>query len=90
MRDVQVSIGDYYRETARTDDPDALATRVRSCVGFIQVLNELLRKQSSANRTYGELFKPPEDPRVGIVRAFEYARHLRNTYSIPSDPIHPP
>jgi hypothetical protein len=78
MRDVQVSIGDYYRETARTDDPDALATRVRSCVGFIQVLNELLRKQSSGstNRTYCALFEPPEDPRVGIVRAFKYARNL--------------
>lgn len=76
MRDVQVSIGDYYRETARTDDPDALATRVRSCVGFIQVLNELIRKQSGANLTYRAMFDAPEDPRVGVIRAFEYARHL--------------
>jgi len=76
MRDVQVSIGDYYRETARTDDPDALATRVRSCVGFIQVLNELLRKQSGANRVYNAMFDAPEDPRISVIRAFEYARHL--------------
>jgi hypothetical protein len=76
MRDVQVAIGDYYGETGRTYDPDALATRVRSCVGFAQVLNELLRKQSGANIDYRAMFDARQDPRVGIIQAFEYARHL--------------
>lgn len=34
MRDVQVSIGAYYRETARTADPEELATTVRGAVGL--------------------------------------------------------
>jgi hypothetical protein len=76
MRDIQVSVGDYYRETSRTDDPEALATRVRSCIGFVQVLNELLRKQTEAKSAYSAMFKAPEDLRTEVIRAFEYARHL--------------
>lgn len=75
MRDVQVSIGDYHRETSGTSDPDALATRVRTCVAFIQVVNELLRN-SGVHRDYRAMFKPPEDPRIGVIQAFEYVRHL--------------
>lgn len=76
MRDVQVLIGDYYRATGLTDDPDELGTRVRVCVAFVQVMNELLRKQSGVTADYQLLFKPPEDPHVGIIQGFEYARHL--------------
>jgi hypothetical protein len=77
MRDVQTTIGDYYRETARTDDLDALATRVRSCVGFIQRVNDLLAgSESPARADYSSMLACPIDTRIEIIQAFKYARNI--------------
>lgn len=86
MRDLQVSIGDYYScsEGFGVED-EVLATPVRSCIGFVQVLNELLRKQTGKTAEYCAIFDPPADSRAGIIQAFEYVRHV--TQHI--DPVRP-
>lgn len=76
MRDIQVSVADYYRECARTVDEDALGTRVRTCVSFIQVVHDQLRKHGSMGAQYQELFLQPAEPGSQLVRGFEYARHV--------------
>jgi hypothetical protein len=85
MRDLQVSIGDYYWCSEGFVEADVLATPVRSSIGFVQVLNELLRKQTSRAAEYRAIFEPPADPRAGIIQAFEYVRHV--TQHI--DPVRP-
>ena len=86
MRDLQVSIGNYYRCTEGFGvEAEELATPVRSSIGFVQVLNELLRKQTSRTAEYCAIFEPPVDPRAGIIQAFEYVRHVSQHI----DPVRP-
>ena len=86
MRDLQVSIGDYYRCSEGFGvEAEVLATPVRSSIGFVQVLNELLRKQTSRTAEYCAIFEPPLDSRAGIIQAVEYVRHV--TQHI--DPVRP-
>jgi hypothetical protein len=76
MRDVQVSVADYYRECARTVDEDELGTRVRTCVSFIQVVHDQLRKHGSMGAAYQDLFRQPAEPGSELLQGFEYARHV--------------
>lgn len=86
MRDLQVSIGNYYRCSEGFGvEAEVLATPVRSSIGFVQVLNELLRRQTRRAAEYRAIFEPPADPRAGIIQAFEYVRHV--TQHI--DPVRP-
>lgn len=89
MRDVQVSIGDYYKQSALFGaDPDDLATRVRASVSFVQVLNDLLRNEIADMDRYCAMSEPPEDPRVGIIQAFTYVRNVMQhvLHPVLSDP----
>lgn len=77
MLDVQSSVADYYRRTAGfAVEADALATPVRACASFVQVLNERLRGLSNGQADYRLMFETPEDPRVGIILALKYARDV--------------
>lgn len=76
MHDVQLSIVDYYAETARTRDLDRLATRVRAATSFIQVLNDLLTRESSISADYARLLTQPPDARLEILLAFKYVRNV--------------
>ena len=76
MRDIQVSIRDYYRCSAGFVDADELATPVRSCVAFIQSINDVLQHDFSKQVDYSSMFLLPLDPRVGIIRAFTYVRNV--------------
>lgn len=77
MRDVQVTIGDYYASTSSFDaDPDELATRVRANASFVQVLNDLVGKELAASDVYKAMFQPPIDRRAEIIQAFKYVRNV--------------
>jgi len=85
MRDLQVSIGNYYRCSEGFGvEAEVLATPVRSSIGFVQVLNELLRKRRAEPPILRHL-QPPVDSRAGIIQGFEYVRHV--TQHI--DPVRP-
>ncbi len=86
MRDLQVSIGDYYRCSEGFGvEAEVLATPARSSIGFVWVLNELFRKQTSRTAEYCAIFEPPTDSQAELIQAFEYLRHV--TQHI--DPVHP-
>lgn len=75
MRDVQVTIGDYYECTAASLNPDDLATRVRANVTFVQVVNDLLLNEVSEKGRYGALFTA-NDPSTEVIQAFKYVRNV--------------
>ena len=86
MLDVQTSIGDYYRSTATFDaSVDLLATRVRSCLSFVQVVNGLLEARPEFP-DYTAMFKPPEDPRTTVILGFEYVRNVAQHIAHPVRP----
>ena len=86
MRDLQVSIGDYYRRSEGSGvEAEVLATPARSSIGFVWVLNELFRKQTSRTAEYCAIFEPPMGLQAELIQAFEYLRHV--TQHI--DPVHP-
>ena len=86
MRDLQVSIGDYYRRSEGSGvEAEVLATPARSSIGFVRVLNELFRKQTSRTAEYCAIFEPPMGLQAELIQAFEYLRHV--TQHI--DPVHP-
>jgi hypothetical protein len=86
MRDLQVSVGNYYRCSEGFGvEAEVLATSVRSSIDFVQVVNELLRKQTSKTAAYCAIFEPPADSRAGSIEAFEYVRNV--TQHI--DPVRP-
>jgi len=88
MRDAQVAARDYYAETARTGDLDALATRVRLFVGAVQVVNDWLRQVGDAPN-YTGLFDPPRDADADIVDGFRYARNVTQHVLHPVTPDEP-
>ena len=88
MRDTQVAARDYYAETARTDDLDALATRVRLFVGAVQVVNDWLQQVGDAT-SYTGLFDAPRDADAGIVDGFRYARNVTQHVLHPVTPDEP-
>lgn len=88
MLDVQSSVADYYSRTAGFGvEADALATPVRACASFVQVLNERLRGLSNGQADYRSMFETPEDPRVGIILAFKYARDVSQHVPHPVRPV---
>lgn len=79
MRDVQVSIADYYRQTSGfITDPDEYTTPIRSAVAFIQKLNEVMQKELTSS-DYSALFKDRlarSDPGAQTIEAFRYIRNV--------------
>jgi hypothetical protein len=61
------------------------ARHCATCIGFVQVVNELLRKQISQSSQYRSMFQSPKDPRVSLILAFEYVRHVTQHV----DPVRP-
>lgn len=88
MRDAQVAVRDYYVETARTGDLDALATRVRLFVGAVQVVNDWLQQVGDAT-SYKALFDVPRDADADVVDGFRYARNVTQHVLHPVTPDEP-
>ncbi|MGO2747952.1 hypothetical protein [Microbacterium sp.] len=88
MRDAQITARDYYNETARTGDLDALATRARLFVGAVQVLNDWLQQVADAAH-YAALFDSPRDKDADLVDAFRYARNVTQHVLHPVAPDQP-
>ena len=66
MRDLQVSIGEYYRCSEGPGvEADVLAMPLRRSISFPQVLNELLQKRTSGAAEYRAIFQPPANLRAG-------------------------
>lgn len=86
MYDIQIATSWYYACTAETGSIDTLATCVRATTSFIQVLNELLEKQSTVHDQYQALLRPPVDPRVEVLLAFKYARNVMQHVLHPVEP----
>jgi hypothetical protein len=79
MRDVQVSIADYYRQTSGfIDEPDVYTTPVRSAVGFIQKLNEVMNKKLMARADYKIIFADRLANGDAGAETIEGLRYLRN------------
>lgn len=86
MRDLQVTIADYYRETSGFVKDASDVTRVLSnFIGFVQALNEILEKDVSDSATY-ESYMTSElaanSSGAETIMAMKYARqivhHLRD------------
>jgi len=79
MRDVQVSIADYHRQTGGfIIDPDEYTTPVRSAVAFIQKLNDVMRREL-ATGDYRPLFDArlaQGDHGAGTIEGFRYIRNV--------------
>ncbi|WP_242086592.1 hypothetical protein [Microbacterium lacticum] len=88
MRDAQITARDYYNETARTGDLDALATRARLFVGAVQVLNDWLQQVADAAH-YAALFDSPRDKDADLIDAFRYARNVTQHVLHPVAPDQP-
>lgn len=79
MRDVQVSIADYHRQTSGfVTDPDEYTTPVRSAVAFIQKLNDVMRTELTTGdyRTLFEARLARGDPGARTIEAFRYVRNV--------------
>jgi len=80
MRDVQVSIGDYYRLTAGfVTDPNTYTTPVRACIGFIQKMHEVLGSEIKDAPNYKQHFASrlaSGDEGAAVIEAFRYVRNV--------------
>lgn len=80
MRDVQVSIEDYYRLTSGfVRSPEQFTTAVRSTVAFIQKVNDVLRSDFGQAQKYSEIFKrkiASSDHGAEIIEGFRYVRNV--------------
>lgn len=79
MRDVQVSIAEYQRQTlGLIAGPDEYTTPVRSAVAFIQKLNDVMRTELAAG-DYRALFNARlarGDPGARTIEGFRYVRNV--------------
>ena len=73
MRDIQEAVAAYYAETALGGE---LGGYVRTWLGRVQTLNDLLTNQLSDNGTYAALFDAPKAPGVDLINGVKYARNV--------------
>ncbi|KRF36651.1 hypothetical protein [Nocardioides sp. Soil805] len=73
MRDIQEGVAAYYAETALRGD---LGGHVRTWLGRVQTLNDLLTNQLADRASYTALFDPPKAPGVDLINAAKYARNI--------------
>ena len=87
MRDVQVSIEDFYRSsTGFGVDAEVLATPAKNAISAVQALNDLLTNAFSQKRAYGHLFDPPLNPLAEVICAFKYVRNVAQHVIHPVEP----
>jgi hypothetical protein len=87
MRDVQVSIEDFYRSTTGFGvDAEVLATPAKNALSAIQALNDLLTNAFSQKQAYSDLFKPPFAPLAEVIQAFKYVRNVAQHVIHPVEP----
>lgn len=73
MRDLQMSVADYYAETARGGD---LGPRVRSFLVATQTLNDLLTNTIAESASYKDLFTTQRHPAAELIEAAKFARNV--------------
>ncbi len=73
MRDIQEAVAAYYAETALGGE---LGGYVRTWLGRVQTLNDLLTNQLSDNGTYAALFDAPKAPGVDLINGVKYAGNV--------------
>ena len=73
MRDLQLSVTDYYAETARGGD---LGPRVRSFLVAAQTLNELLSNKIAQSASYKNLFVAQRHSAAGLIEGVKFARNV--------------
>lgn len=80
MRDVQVSITDYYRGTTGfVEDAEQFTTPVRATVAFIQKVHEVLRKDFGQSDRYRQVFATRlagGDPGAETIEGLRYLRNV--------------
>lgn len=80
MRDVQVSIAEYYRQTGGfVGDPVQYTTPIRACVSFIQKVHEVLQRKITNSLTYREQFKArleADDQGAAVIQGLKYVRNV--------------
>jgi hypothetical protein len=90
MRDVQVSIANYYDATAgfcSTEEP--FETQARSALSFIQRLNDLLRRQIGQATKFRTIFQAhlaAGSPDAELIEGFRYARNVASHLLFPVTP----
>lgn len=73
MRDLQMSVAEYYAETARGGD---LGPRVRTFLVAAQTLNDLLSNQIARSATYRSLFTIQRHSSATLIEAVKFARNV--------------
>ncbi|GAA6123321.1 hypothetical protein BPY_14290 [Bifidobacterium psychraerophilum] len=73
MRDVQVSVADYYAATAESGD---LGGKVRAFLINAQRLNDHFQNKIRDKATYRELFKSSAQPGADVIDGIKYARNV--------------
>ena len=73
MRDIQEAVAAYYAETALGGN---LGGHVRTWLGRVQTLNDLLTNQLADRASYTALFEPPKAPGAELIDAVKYARNV--------------
>jgi hypothetical protein len=73
MRDIQEAVASYYAETALGGE---LGGPVRTWLGRVQTLNDLLRNQLADKASYAALFATPRESGVDLLDAVKYARNV--------------
>lgn len=80
MRDIQVSIADYYRLTSGfVQDAERFTTPVRSTISFIQKTNDVLRQDFGQSQKYRQIFRDriaAGDPGAETIEAIRYVRNV--------------
>jgi len=74
MRDLQLSVSEYYAETA---GPGDLGRRVRGFLTATQTLNDLLANQIAEGLRYKTLFSTNRHPGAGLIEGVKFARNVQ-------------
>jgi hypothetical protein len=90
MRDVQVSIADYYRLTSGfIEDPAHFTTPVRATVAFIQKLNDVFRSDFGQRDRFKTIFRNRLAAGDRGTETIEAIRYVRNVGSHQIYPVQP-
>lgn len=74
MRDLQMSVAEYYADSAGAGD---LGRRIRGFLTATQTLNDLLANQVAQAPAYTSLFTNDRHPAAGLIEAVKFARNIQ-------------
>ncbi|MBX3103542.1 MAG: hypothetical protein KF867_01055 [Cryobacterium sp.] len=74
MRDLQMSVSEYYSETAGVGD---LGRRVRGFLTATQTVNDLLTNQIAEGQAYMTLFSANRHPVAALIEGVKFARNVQ-------------